>query len=143
MTDISELSNYPHIQHLIAKNNQIFTLTPALDELSSLIKLDVSYNELTQLLHFQSNVNLLEADFSYNRIETIHEDCLIGFQYIKVLKIQGNSIEDLAPLRYLINLTELDVSHNEVSEIGPESLFDLPLTKLYMVCNEYSANISE
>jgi Leucine-rich repeat (LRR) protein len=59
------------------------------------------------------------------------------------LKIQGNSIEDLAPLRYLINLTELDVSHNEVSEIGPESLFDLPLTKLYMVCNEYSANISE
>jgi internalin A len=133
ITDINELTHYRHIQNLVANHNRLRTLKPALDHLPSIIKIDVSYNDLTELLDFTPTVNLQHADFSFNRIEVLREEYVMGFKYLKTLKLQGNNIVDVTPLRFFVNLTELDLSHNEISELGPESIADLPLTKLYMV----------
>lgn len=127
--------NYRHIQHLMARSNRLHTLKPTLDHLSSLIKLDVSYNELTELLNFSAKVSLHEADFSFNRIKVLDDTHLRGFKYLKKLNIQGNSISDLRPIRFLENLSELDVSHNEISDISPDAISHLALTKLFMVCD--------
>ena len=86
-----------------------------LSHLTSLKKLDLSGNILTDLSALSNLSNLIHLDLSFNQISDIQ--VLSGFRKLEELDLGFNSISDITPIQSLSSLTTLDIASNEVSDI--------------------------
>lgn len=83
---------------------------------ASLQVLDLSYNELTDIILLNHLQNLQELNLSGNQLKGIH-----GFEYFKKLKqlsLSKNRFSEVRGLEHLSGLQTLDLSENQLTEIS-------------------------
>ncbi|MEW5311362.1 MAG: hypothetical protein WDW38_003083 [Sanguina aurantia] len=120
------LTSFPHLQAVLLSDN-VLTSVRSLGALHSLTLLDVSHNKLTQVLDINyscSNINLREADFSFNCLLSLRD--LSGYSRLQSLKLDHNHLESFVGLRSLGMLRSLSVTNNKIrSCMGLEGLVSL------------------
>ena len=61
--------------------------------------------------------SLIRLDLSYNQISDISP--LAGLSRLTWLNLSGNQISDISPLAGLTGLVELDLGYNQIENMGP------------------------
>lgn len=103
-----------------------------LDELTDLVFLDLSENQITEITGLSNLKNLRELSLSYNRITEIKG--LENLVNLKILRLERNQINEISGLENLVNLGHLGLSNNNITELkGLENL--LNLNSLYLFHN--------
>ena len=98
-----------------------------LSHLTSLEKLDLSGNTLTDLCSLRNLRDLTYLDLSFNEISDIQ--VLSNFRKLEELDLSFNEISDITPIQFLFSLTILEIDSNEISDIeGLANLENLSLT---------------
>ena len=88
------ISKYVNLQELKLSRNKLSTLQ-GLGNLKRVVYIDASENELTELLDMSPPLsNVREANFANNAIRQISSK-LENFQCLKVLSLDGNSLDTL------------------------------------------------
>uniref|UniRef100_A0A8W8M4L4 Leucine-rich repeat-containing protein 23 n=1 Tax=Magallana gigas TaxID=29159 RepID=A0A8W8M4L4_MAGGI len=130
LKDITALSNFVHLQKVELPYNELTDLSP-LSSLQYMLILDVSHNKLTKLLDFMPPKNLKEANFGYNEIEEMAD--LSAYHYLTVLNLDHNKISKITGLEKCTRLQDLSLAHNKVERI--HGLENLPLQSLNLCHN--------
>ena len=86
LNNVDILIQYKYLQSINASHNAIQSLQPGFQNLTSLVTLDVSFNEIEQLLEFEPN-ELIYANYSNNRITSIVN--LKPFLFLRTLNISS------------------------------------------------------
>lgn len=151
----SEFTNLANLQYLDFSSNRLDLLySTAFQELTSLVVLDISYNNhyfesegLTHMLNFTRHLkNLKILLMNHNKIST-STNTEMESQTLERLEFRDNRLDMLwrdGDTRYinyfkkLLNLTVLDISHNNLNFIPPEVFSGLPdkLSELYIKNNK-------
>lgn len=87
-----------------------------LRQMTSLKRLDLSFNSLTKLDNLECLKELRELNVSYNRVETI--DSLAKLVNLKVLNLSHNKIKKLENLKTLRKLEMLQVTGNLLEDLN-------------------------
>src|SRR5688572_30300887 len=89
-----------------AVENQQQTLTLCGLKLTTITKLDGSFNSITQI------------DLSNNRIELLPKWLVARFPNVKVLKLNGNKLLEIPKgINYFTSLTHLELKRNQLTSI--------------------------
>ena len=86
-------------------------------KLSSLTKLDLNKNQISDLKPLQGLTNLTQLVLANNKISDIKP--LQRLTKLEFLNLAENQISDLKPLQGLINLTSLNLENNQINDIKP------------------------
>ncbi len=121
------------ITSLSLDNKGITTLqTGDFDGLTSLTRLSLGDNSISDISTLQNLTNLTLLDLSYNPLSDISP--LQNLTNLTLLDLTDNSIGDISPLQNLTNLTTLYLSYNPLSDISPlQNLTNLRY--LYLIDN--------
>ncbi|MEM7055697.1 MAG: leucine-rich repeat domain-containing protein [Bacteroidota bacterium] len=122
---------------LMSQNKKLTSLDPAIGQLTSLKKLDLSYNELTSLPpEFEQLASLEELMLSGNPLTWL--PVAIGqLKSLKSLHLIGNQLKSLpAAIGQLTSLKKLDLSCNELTSLPPEFEQLASLEELNLVDNQ-------
>eukprot|EP00484_Ammonia_sp_Unknown_P028676 CAMPEP_0197040142 /NCGR_PEP_ID=MMETSP1384-20130603/16892_1 /TAXON_ID=29189 /ORGANISM="Ammonia sp." /LENGTH=984 /DNA_ID=CAMNT_0042470853 /DNA_START=29 /DNA_END=2983 /DNA_ORIENTATION=- len=121
LKSIAELASFPCLKWLNVSHNELteFDLNVQwnIDTNTgnkSLITLDLSRNQLTNLGALGQHIHLEVLDLAHNHLESIA--ALSSLQLLKQLNIEHNHISDLSPLRTL-HIAELNAAHNNLTEL--------------------------
>ena len=90
-------------------------MTP-LAELTQLITLDLSGNNITDVTPLAELTQLITLDLDANSITDVTP--LAELIQLRKLRLNFNNIADVAPLAKLTQLTELDLRNNSISDCG-------------------------
>eukprot|EP00668_Euglena_longa_P011999 GGOE01014422.1.p1 GENE.GGOE01014422.1~~GGOE01014422.1.p1 ORF type:complete len:355 (-),score=116.56 GGOE01014422.1:302-1246(-) len=94
-----------------------------------LVKLDLSYNNLREIRHLASLVNLTELYLQGNKIAEI--DGLSALTNLTLLELGANRIREIKGLDHLVRLTQLFLGKNKIGRIsGLSTLKNLTLLSL-------------
>lgn len=121
------------MQYVNLSNNFLYDLSP-LGQLPFLMYLDVSHNELEEVLRFDPPYNLTYVNFSYNQVERI--DDLSDFWSLVYLDLSNNQITEIEGLSGLKFLRHLNLSNNQITHLA--NLDDMNLITLNLEHNEVS-----
>ncbi|XP_028414468.1 leucine-rich repeat and guanylate kinase domain-containing protein-like isoform X2 [Dendronephthya gigantea] len=99
--------------------------------MESLVKLDVSHNQLPTLLDFYPPKNLIEVNFSHNVIDELPD--LSKHCHLVTLILDYNNIEEINGLSHCYCLKKLSMVNNNIQRIS--GLSNLPLTHLNLSHN--------
>lgn len=105
----------------------------ALENLTALTDLDLTYNEISDISPLSSLTGLTSLNLNYNEIDDISP--LSSLTTLTSLNLNYNKIDDISPLSSLPSLTDLDMGRNRISDISPLSSLT-GLTSLYLEYNE-------
>ena len=135
LSDISVLSNMPHLFSLELRDNAISDVSP-LSGLPKLFRLSLSGNAISDISQLSDLPSLDHLDLSNNEISVLPP--LSGLPDLDHLDLSGNAISDVSPLSGLPErLYKLDLSDNEISDLS--SVSDLPtIFFLYLSGNKIS-----
>ena len=98
-------------------------------KLSSLTKLELNLNEISDIQPLESFTKLTNLQLNYNQISDIKP--LASLTNLTNLQLNYNQISDIKPLASLTNLIELRLYKNQISDIKPlESLTNLTVISL-------------
>jgi Leucine-rich repeat (LRR) protein len=124
------------LTHLRLTNCGLTRLDPSLHFLSALVSLDVSYNEISHIVHLHDCGSLRVFNISHNRISVL-SNLIWVIPNIQRLNLSYNQIESLDGLDKLHQLQKLDVSHNRLSDFHEiQSLSRLRfLNNIYLLGN--------
>ena len=117
--------------HLNLKKKKIEDISQisGLDELSDLVLLDLSENQITEISGLSNLKDLRVLSLSDNKITEIKG--LENLINLKVLDLRRNQISEIKRLGNLTNLEQLTLSHNNISELkGLEDLTNLSFLAL-------------
>jgi len=157
LRDVACVGEFPNLQHVDLSENMLTDsdansrCLAALSKLPVLLTLDVSYNQLKEVLDYDVNVCssansweegdnamgslLSSANFSNNAISRVRD--LSDHQYLLHLDLSSNQIAQITGLEGLKMLSTLNLSSNRIREI--EGMTDLPIVELYMDDNELTS----
>ena len=108
------ISKYVNLQELKLSRNKLSTLQ-GLGNLKRVVYIDASENELTELLDMSPPLsNVREANFANNAIRQISSK-LENFQCLKVLSLDGNSLDTLDGIEALRRLEVLSAAGNSLT----------------------------
>jgi internalin A len=109
---------------LILAAHKLLTIPEQIEEMPWLRELDLSYNQITDIIGLKSLANLRILDLSQNRISTISGlDKLIN---LEELYLNNNQITDINGMLALKKLQKLNLSNNHIFHIsGLEMLTNL------------------
>lgn len=124
---ISILKEYKHLQKIELQYNNISDLSP-LSCIKYLVELDVSHNEIEDLLDFEPPFNLRVANFSHNQISEIPN--LSQFLHLRTLNLDHNYITEIKGLEKCKSLQMLCLAYNRIEKI--EGLDSLRISFLYL-----------
>lgn len=152
LTSIEGLEVFTNLKELNLSGNLLTDATP-IAGLEHLVKLDVSFNQLSELTLASESLEQLDVEANqFSTIEFISEFPrlknlnlrannvvdLMPLQNLKDLKklnIRGNQVKTLEPLENLMNLVDLNARNNQITLVEP--IGQLPLTKrLYLTGND-------
>lgn len=131
LKDISVIAGYVHLQKVELPYNEITDLSP-LGNLPYLLILDVSHNKINRLLDFPPPKNLKEVDLSFNEIEEMAD--LSTHHYLMKLNLDNNAIKEIKGLENCKRLKNLSLAHNKIEKI--QSLDHLPIQFLNLCHNQ-------
>ncbi|KAL8004878.1 putative leucine-rich repeat domain superfamily [Plasmopara halstedii] len=131
LSNIDAVKEFPHIQHLFCRQNELQSLSP-LQYIPLLLTIDVTGNQLTEVLDFTvPKCNsyfawrdgggwigslLRKATLDKNRIVSMpHYELARTHPYLLELRLAHNSIEVISGLSQLRFLRLLDLSHNKLT----------------------------
>lgn len=130
VTDITILSEYPHLMYVNMSQNKITNLD-VLSQLPSLVQLDVSHNACTDCLSFVPKKCIPEnswsegdtsfgsmltlVNLSYNSLSRLTS--LDHHPYLETLILSNNKISEIEGISKLKFLKVLDLSYNTLTEI--------------------------
>eukprot|EP00944_MAST-04C_sp_MAST-4C-sp1_P006874 g6874.t1 len=126
VSDISTLSKFQHLQQVDVSKGKIQSLA-ALRDLHGLYDLDASYNELVEVLDFET------PDGSNSETSWTGGECYIGSPLLKA-NLSHNQIFRVRNLSWFKRLVQLDLSNNKIQEIG-DSLLNLTKLKTLTLAN--------
>ena len=120
-------------------NCGINRLDSSLHMLQSLTYLDISYNNISSIVHLHDCIELKVLNISYNRVKVL-SNLIWVIPNIKRLNLSHNQIESLDGLNKLQYLQQLDISYNKISDFQEiQSLSELKyLSHLYLIGNPIS-----
>lgn len=135
------------LNELTLRDNQLSKLSPSINQLVGLNRLDLSHNNLKNLPDLSDLTNLKELELTGNDLTEIPNKDQLYPKYNNnpfTLYLSFNSIKTLDFERVNKNITELVLSNNNISSI--ENLTELPnLKKLYLNGNsnlkEFSTDV--
>lgn len=115
-TDISKLTQLPHLLTLVADNNEV-TSAASLEEatLQWCQRLDLSVNKLTTLPALRSLERLRFASFAGNELASLTG--FGGHAVLEALELQDNQLSSLEGLGTLERLRSLNLSGNQVASL--------------------------
>lgn len=114
-------------------------LDSSLHFLPALVHLDVSYNEISHIIHLQDCNQLRILNISHNRISVL-SNLIWVIPGIERFNISHNSIESLDGLDKLYQLQRVDLSNNKINDFHEmQFLSELKfLTHIYLSGNSIS-----
>ncbi|KAL4227150.1 hypothetical protein ACF0H5_015123 [Mactra antiquata] len=131
LIDIQAIVCYSELQKIEIPYNQLTDLSP-LSQLPYLLVLDASHNKLTTVLDFKPPKNLKEVDLSFNEIEVITD--LSAHHSLTKLNIDNNQIKIIQGLENCGRLKSLSLAHNKIEKI--QGLDNLPIRYLNLCHNK-------
>ena len=123
ITDILISSNY--ITRSVEETNNIINI---LEKFTNLSKLNLFFNNISNINNLAKFTNLIELDLNSNTISNI--DSLANLTNLTKLKLHTNNISNIDSLANLTNLKELYINDNNISNI--DSLVNL-INHVYLV----------
>lgn len=115
----SRLDLSPRIIDEKLSSEDLANLIDEIKELSNLIRLDLSGNQLTDITPLSQLTSLTELNIYDNQISDLNP--LSTLNGLTVLVLNLNQISDLDPLSQLTNLTKLYLYNNQISDLEPLS----------------------
>lgn len=135
LEDISVLEKFTNLQKVNLSYNNLTNLEP-LNMIHDLVELDVSHNQLTKLLDFNPpKSNLRKVNYAYNKINFIPN--LNDYPRIQNLDLSHNKINEIRGLRKCDSIKVLDLSHNQIDVI--DEINHLPIHELNLSHNRICA----
>ncbi|XP_033744954.1 leucine-rich repeat and guanylate kinase domain-containing protein-like [Pecten maximus] len=131
LKDIEMIEMFVHLQKVELPYNEITDLSP-LSHLKYMLILDVSHNKINRLLDFEPPKNLKEVDLSYNEITEMSD--LSQHHYLMKLNLNHNHISEIHGLQNCQRLNTLQLAHNKISKI--QGLDCLPIQHLDLCHNQ-------
>ena len=106
-----------HTVDVLLKEAKTTECDEANQKLSSLTKLSLERNEISDIKPLESLTNLTRLDLWNNKISDIKP--LASLTNLTVLNLSDNQISDIKPLAFLTNLTNLYLENNQIGDIKP------------------------
>lgn len=113
--DLTGIAKFTSLKKLDISGNLLSDLTP-LKKLTGLTELDVSDNNIKDLSALGSLKKLSVLNIGHNQISSL--DGITGLTGLTVLKASNNSIESISAASELTALSELDLSCNSITDIS-------------------------
>lgn len=137
LTDISFLSNFPKLTHLILDQNMISNIE-ALSGMTKMIQLSLRNNQITDVSPLAGMNDMIWLDISNNPITDLSPldnlkklkdlyasnvngltiETIAGLTELKHLNISGCSLSDLSGIEALTKLEHLALGNNQISDIS-------------------------
>ena len=130
ITDILISSNY--ITRSVEETNNIINI---LEKFTNLSKLNLFFNNISNINNLAKFTNLIELDLNSNTISNI--DSLANLTNLTKLKLHTNNISNIDSLANLTNLKELYINDNSISNIDQLAILT-NLKELYINDNNIS-----
>ena len=96
-------------------------IVPEIQKLTNLTRLDLDYNQITDITPLAKLTNLTSLNLGSNQITDITP--LAKLTNLTELLLNDNQITDITPLAQLANLTDLDLSNSPITDITPLAKF--------------------
>ena len=155
------ISSLSKLEILYLQQNFLTNISDSFRSLNKLVELRLDRNQISKIENLQSCSSLKKLDLSSNRIESLEgisglhslqvaieniltiarsicNDIFYVFVY-KELKISGNCIDTLIPLRALPAIKEIDISNNRLLSL--EGLHQLPTLETFKADHNYISSL--
>ncbi|ETI33729.1 hypothetical protein F441_19427 [Phytophthora nicotianae CJ01A1] len=133
LSDIVTIREFPHIQHLVCRQNELQSLSP-LQHIPLLLTLDAAENHLTEVLNFKVpkccpgnawvdgarwiGSLLRKATLDKNQIVSMpRHELAQTHPFLLELRLAHNAIDEISGVRQLRFLRLLDLSHNRLTSM--------------------------
>ena len=128
------------IQIMYLGYNNISELPTAISGMKKLGKIDLIYNKLTKLPAFGKDVNLVQANFDYNEIETIETDngVFCGMDDVETLSFSNNKlteIPDMFDVNSIYTMASVSFAYNEITDNGLKKMGGINTSDLSLAGN--------
>ena len=118
ISQLPDLSNLEYLERLTAYENKIEKI-PKLPHSGALKYIILSNNKLNNLYELRFISSLIELDLSNNLLKDENIDDIKNIRVSQKLKIAGNKITDIDPLKTSIgSVLELDISKNKINNVS-------------------------
>ena len=121
---IASLEGLQYASNLIRLDlhfNQVSDLTP-LQHLSNLSSIGLNGNQVSDLTPLQHLSNLLVLNLYNNHVSDLtplQHLSNLSVLYLGVSRLDSNHVSDLTPLQHLSNLSSLDLGYNQITDLTP------------------------
>ena len=129
------------IQIMYLGYNNISELPTAISGMKKLGKIDLIYNKLEKLPAFGKDVNLVQANFDYNEIETIETDngVFCGMDDVETLSFSNNKlteIPDMFDVNSIYTMASVSFAYNEITDEGLAKMGGINTSDLSLAGNK-------
>lgn len=129
------------IQILYLGYNNISELPKEVSNMVKLGKIDIVNNKLKKVPAFGANVNLVQAAFDYNEIETIESrnGIFCGMDDVESLSFSHNKLTqlpDIFDVKSIYTMASVDFSYNEINDAGLEGFSGINAGELSLAGNK-------
>lgn len=105
------------LSQLDLSNNKIQSVNQDLSCLQNLKWLDLSFNQITELVWLWNLPSLLDLRLAKNSIERLESEFFKQFPALQGLKLWYNKLKDVSALQQLKWLISLELQHNELASL--------------------------
>jgi len=126
----SDLITWGRLKKLTVSDSNIVFTDRCLSRLPSIVKINLSHNQIEAIRNLNECVGLRELDLRNNQISSVHKiNQAVG--NVQMLLLTSNLISDPSPLSKLFGLKLLDLSYNLISDVSLiKGLSKLPYLKM-------------
>lgn len=129
------------IQIMYLGYNNISKLPADISGMKKLGKIDLIYNKLEKLPAFGKDVNLVQANFDYNEIETIETDngVFCGMDDVETLSFSNNKlteIPDMFDVNSIYTMASVSFAYNEITDEGLAKMGGINTSDLSLAGNK-------
>lgn len=123
LQELAEGNSKEKIQIMYLGYNNISELPTAISGMKKLGKIDLIYNKLTRLPAFGKDVNLVQANFDYNKINTIgiENGIFCGMDDVESLSFSHNEltgIPDMFDASSIYVMASVSFAYNKITDSG-------------------------
>lgn len=110
-----EATDYDNVRNINLANNNIQLVSQDLSCLENLVKLNLSYNQIEQVVSLWELPHLRELLLHKNEIESTQ--WFPDFPALERLSLAYNNLKEVTDIDHLVNLVTLELQHNNISTI--------------------------
>ena len=146
LKELAEGKSKEKIQIMYLGYNNISELPTAISEMKKLGKIDLIYNKLKKLPAFGKNVNLVQANFDYNKISEIEtvdngsgKNIFCGMDDVESLSFSHNElteIPDMFDVKSIYTMASVSFAYNKITDDGLKKMKGINTTNLSLAGNK-------